>query len=264
MSAGFRADAIGAANASSVASSTIVVPTTGTGGTVVAGDVARLVVASTSATAALSAVTSPGGTWTVRSGRDVLPGSAAAYLLTKTLAAGDIGATLTLTFTATGRITSQMNVYFDVTETGIAVATPVIEASADTTALVPSLAAVTAGALIDVAFVTRVSSGIAPDVTVAAPYVQGTSSRHATTSGTSNLASEGAHRVAGAAGSYGGESLTTSGGLSINYALALPPVGRDITLTIGPGRSRTLTAAGSSRGLAAAGTSRTLTAEPLE
>lgn len=261
MSAGFRADAIGAANSSAVTSSTIVVPTTGTGGTVVAGDVARLVVASTSTTATLSAVTSPGGTWTVRSGPD---GPAAAYLLTKTLAAGDIGATLTLTFTATGRITSQLNVYFDVTETGIVVATPVIEASADTTALVPSLAAVTAGALVDVAFVTRVSSGVAPDVTVAAPYVQGASSRHATTSGTSNLASEGAHRVAGAAGSYGGESLTTSGGLSINYALALPAVGRDITLTIGPGRSRTLTAAGSSRGLAAAGTSRTLTAEPLE
>lgn len=223
MAAFLRTTAVGAPNSTAVASSTIVVPSDA-----VAGDYARIVVASTASAATL---TTPTG-WSVLAGPTLQASNFVMYILGKQLVAADVdtgsgvGATVTLAFTGgTGRITSQMNVYGGVSATGITVSTAVIESSADTSTVLPTIASVAAGAAFDVAFIGRVSSGVAPDLTLPAGYSQGTNARHETTSGSSNLSSEGIYKIASSGGAYGGESATTSGGLSVAYAIAIPASG---------------------------------------
>lgn len=216
MAANLRTSAIGAASSVNATSSTIVVPADA-----VAGDYARLAVSCTVAGATL---TTPAG-WTVLAGPTVQGTNIVGYLLGKTLAAGDIGSTLTLTFSGSGKITSQMDVFSGVDPAGLIVAAPVIESSSDTTTTLPTLAGVPADAVVSIAFVGRVSSGTPPDLTPPAGYSQSANSRHVTTAASSsNLSTEALYKVASAAGSQGGEAATTSGGLSISFAVALPAV----------------------------------------
>lgn len=222
MTISLRADAIGIANSTSVASATITVPTTGPGGSVVAGDYARIVVATTATTATLA---TPAG-WTLLSSGAT--SSLGGFLFGKTLTSGDIGATVTLTLTgATGRISSQMNVYSGVQATGLVVAAPVIEgANADTTATIPTISDVPAGALFDVSFAGRITSGSPPDFTPPTGYSQGTNNYHATTIvSAANVSTESLYKVVDIEAAYGGEIATTTSGTNVDFALALPPAG---------------------------------------
>ena len=158
-----------------------------------------------------------GGAWTLRSGPNAYGTAGQGFCYTRTLTAGDEGATVTLTFGTSQRSVGLVEVYDRVTEAGVIVATP----ATGTGTTLPTLSGVPAGALIVVADTDRSTSSPPPDITLPGGYSQG--GRSATSAGGTETSVEAFWKVAAAAGSYGGETVTiTNSQNHALYALALP------------------------------------------
>lgn len=220
MAAAFVANAKGAfdgATSGAPSSTSITIPA----GAAI-GDVALAVVQVTN-TVTVSAA--PSG-WTLQSG-PITDGTDNTWLYSKTLVSGDPGTSVTWTFSSTTRPIIEMTVFTGVIDTGIQVATPNTDSSATSTLTVPTLASVPAGAAV-VALFGRARSGTSgtpADVTVTSPYSQGANERASTAfSAGRNSCAEVAYQIAASAGSYGGESLSITGGTSIGttFLVALP------------------------------------------
>lgn len=197
-------------------------------GSAAAGMVAVLTLSEAGTQPVTSITGGAGGTWNLRSGPDVFGGSGQSYLYTRTLAAGDVGATITVTWGATQRGTGVMDLWADATETGLTVGVT------DTgTGLNWPTVTAAAGAVVYYSSGQRSASPPAPDVTLPTGYTQAGRSATAMGSGAS-ISTESFYQIAPAAGSYGGESVaigsgTPSGGSA--YALAIPSTAAAVPTT---------------------------------
>lgn len=202
--AAFRADAVGGDGQTTQSSSwSITVPSSGTGGTVVAGDIALLGLT----IAGQTTLTTPSG-WTITAGSpDDISTTTRTWFLYKVLTAPDIGASVSLSFGASTRCTSQMNVYSGVTITGMQSAGLVDAATGTTTTNIASLSSVASGSIVH-GWTGARSSTAAPAFTPPAGYTQGTNNHSASNYGAGNIgvSAESYYKIAPSAGSYGGES----------------------------------------------------------
>jgi hypothetical protein len=204
----------GGGQSSGVTTLTITVPTTGAGGSVVAGDYALITVGSFLSTPVPS---TPSGWTLLQSGN----AGGGAWLYGKTLVSGDIGASVSFTFSSAVRADASMVVGSGVTATGMASAV-LLESSSTSTPTLPSLAGVASGSLV-VAFMSRRrQSTPAPTVTVPGAYTPqpqvstgyGSSPEMALAAGTLVQPST------GSAGGESGSSSQATGGT--NFLVALP------------------------------------------
>lgn len=214
-----------------VGSIVIVVPTTGVGGPVVAGDVATLVcMAVSTGGGTMTTPTTAGVAWSKIMGPiQIGASSELVNVYRKTLAAGDIGATVTVTLSTAMRAIAGMTVESAVDVTGAIVPTPVSESSATATPTLPTAAAVPSGSTVH-AFLAR-RNGVAGAAVVGLPSGFTQTINIATTYGSAAEATLVMGRlVASTTGSYGGTSGTSSpntGGVNGVQALpaaAAPPV----------------------------------------
>lgn len=220
----------GGGQSSGVTSLGITIPSSGVGGTVIAGDVATLQVLMSQA--GTTTLTTPSG-WSVSSGPDVASSAGArSYLLNKTLASGDIGTTLTLTFSAFTRVTATLEIESGVTTTGQVVGTPAVDATvSDGTPPVPTVASVPAGSTV-LCFMGRATTSGATSPTVGLPSGFTTAASNVSTgySATGNTTTASGRLDAASAGSYGGGSGTSSPNTAgIDYTIAYPPAQLDNT-----------------------------------
>lgn len=228
MAAAFRANALG--NDGITANTTTCAVTIPAGAAV--GDVALVVLENNAS--ATTITTAPSG-WTLKSGPDDNTASNS-WLYSKTIASGEPGSTVTWTFSATTRPVATMTVFSGATETGMTVATPNTDTTSVSSLTVPTIASVPAGAAVVALFGRNrtATSGTPADVTVASPYSQGGTDRAASAfaAGT-NASTEVAYQLAASAGSYGGESLSITGGTSrgTTYLVSLPATGGPATVT---------------------------------
>lgn len=200
---------------------TFSIPTSGNGGTVAVGDIGILKVGSANDTVTL---TTPTG-WTLVSGPDTASTLARGWLFVKTFASGDIGGSIALTFSTAIRWNAQLTIVSGGTVTGM-LSGAVVETASNTSAAIPTISSVPAGAFFDVAFVRRFGGSGAPDVTLVSGYQQGSAARAATNfANTPELSTEDMYKLVGSAGTYGGETATVNkNSVGVDYAVAIPAV----------------------------------------
>lgn len=179
------------------------------------GDVAILVV---DWEAVATTFTNPSG-WTSRSGPDSTI-SSQSQVYTKTLVSGDIGSTLTLTFSATTRPTANMLVFRGATETGILVPTVTPDTAAVSTFTLPSQTGATAGS-VQVGIFARRRSGPAGTITIPAGYTALTATATAMAAGANTYIRSG-YILSSASGTVGGESGSSgTSSVGVDYLLLL-------------------------------------------
>lgn len=246
MAGAFRAaSSFGDTQATAVASpQNIAIPTSGTGGTVIAGDVAELYVdADLNPT-----LTTPSG-WTLRSGPDDPSTSARSWVFTRTLQAGDPGANVSLAgWAGSIRISAVIVVKSGVTETGIQI-DKVSDGTATGTYTLPTLTGVPAGAVLTAAFLRR-RSGAAGVITVPSPYTAQTNTDPANTYAAGANTFQRSGTVVTGGGSVGGESGSTGvTSIGTNYLVSLPVAQADATIPVpsafGPVRTQDVAASAS-------------------
>lgn len=216
MAAAFRAAARGGNGITTqTTSQTITVPTTGPGGSVVAGDVAVLFVdAEQNPT-----LTTPTGWSLLRT--DDAGTNTRAWIFTKDLVGGDIGAGVSLSFSVNTRPTSSMSVWSGITRTGI-LSNVLTNTTAASNNPLPTLGSVVAGTL-QIAAALRRRSGPEGTITFPSPYTNPTGTDSATSFATgANTYLDQGYVLSSAGGTVGGETTTTTAGTSIgsNYVLA--------------------------------------------
>lgn len=159
-----------------------------------------------------STLTTPTG-WTVVDNTTDASGTAAAgWLLTKTIASGDPGSSVSLTFSNTCHPTATMRVYANATLTGAQLNKTAYGTTAATTFTLPTVTLVPTRGMVDVSIVARTSANA---TNVPAPTAPGgyALAGHASTAIASSTAgwSTALSKAATTDGaSYGGETLTTT------------------------------------------------------
>lgn len=218
MAVSFRADAAAGTGAGAASSTTITVPASAQ-----VGDVAVIgaVIGSGSVT-----LTTPSG-WAVRSGPDAQSSAnSTSWLLSKTIAAGDPGSTVTLAFSASQRTAVQMTVLAGATETGLSV-TSAAKGGASSTDTVPSVASVPGGSGFLAVLTNRTGTASQITCTVGSPYTVGANGSYATSGAAApNVAVFTGYQLPSSTGSLGGENKTTNvNTVGVMYAVTVPAGG---------------------------------------
>jgi hypothetical protein len=228
VAAAFRAFAVaGDGQSSSTSSLTITVPTTGAGGTVAAGDYATIVVSCTTTTASL---TTPAG-WTLADG-PLLAAAQTVWRLSKTLVAGDLGATVTLTLSGSRRVQAVMLVASGVNAAAVT-ASSAIETTWTTSPTLPTMTGVPSGALVLAVLARRRSDtpAAALDMPVSMTEVGAVASGFGSSPELSSLAG---WLVTSSAGSVSGVGASSPSSSGVNYSIVLPATvagGSGVTVT---------------------------------
>jgi len=231
VAANFRAFAT-AGNGQSAQTSTlsIVVPTTGSGGSVVAGDFATVVVVAAGTTATL---TTPAG-WTANSSGPSVAGSGTSWRFRKVLTSGDVGATVNFAFSTSLRCQAIMLV-----ASGVDGASQLgfnqIESSSTSTPTEATATGVPAGSIV-FSFFARRSANVATlhhssTYTEVAPIATNFG-------GSPQLSMVGGWFVTGSGGTISGAGTSSPATTGTNWTVAVPP-----TATGGSGGSVTLATA---------------------
>lgn len=187
-------------------------------------------------------LTTPTG-WTVLSGPDPTSSSNAnSYALIRTLASGDAGTTVLMSWSATNRVVAHLAVYRDATASGVSV-TKITKAGASTTDLVPSATA-PAGGVFHAAITTRAGFATATVESLGSPYTVGTNGTVATNGSSApamNIAA--GYQLPSSTATLGGETETANQShLSVSYAVVLQPL--VVTGSLGLSGTGSLTLAG--------------------
>lgn len=193
---------------------TVVVPATAQ-----AGDIALLSIGFNSSTVT---ATGPSG-WSQQFGPDASPGTNSSYLYYKQLVSGDIGATVSITLTASTRWSAIMDVISGGTLTGL-IAGHTVDGSGVVSDTIPTLPSVPSGAYMSVHTHRRVATGVSA-TTISLPSGYTSDGDTVTTANGSgaNYTFNTFHKITSSAGNVGGETLTysqTSAGTV--YAIAIP------------------------------------------
>lgn len=210
---------VGNAQSAAVTSIALTVPTSGPGGTVAAGDVAVIVAEAVSTNGAT--LPTPAG-WTLASGpHQIGATSALSHVFLKTLTAGDLGGTITLTYTGPVRAMAVMDIESDVTASGATV-TVGAAGSASGTVAFPAASALAGAAVL--ALMPRRNGGT-PAATVTLPSAFTQVVNIATSYGSAAEATIAVGRLtAPSDGTYGGGTGSTSPATTgTPYLVVLPP-----------------------------------------
>ena len=219
MSVAFRASAsAGGGSTATVSSLSITVPTSGTGGTVAAGDDAVIAVTASTSSVAL---TVPAG-WTLVSGPDKSYQNVS-WLLRKTLVAGDLAASVSLVFSASVLATATMLVGTGTTTTGL-LSGALIESSTTTTPKLPTVASVPSGALVFAFMGRRFVGSTIPTLGLPAAFTAGPSAA-TNFAGGPELSSLAGWQVTTAAGSISGTGTSSPNTVGVDYVIAYPATG---------------------------------------